>query len=750
MVWSMAPPHQYARSDPFRIEDPTVSRYNQRLSKEDWDRLRPTITDLCDDAVPYADIMRRLKSDGVHVSRSQLMTQLGKWRLRLNAQGLPNQEETSTDRATPRQLTENVLPLTSSLEQIHPHLSEHPRLELDSSTATATAIPEFALLRVSEVSRPALEGEDQTESTFDSEAHISRNNVAIALAASPAAFDERTYSGGQRPSDDSDNSLLENLPGFEEETANPTDSIKSSPFWLMWCPGALRCPVSQPRLSLPPDTLSSKLQLVWESPTADPDHFMRRLPRLTHMASLLFALRCFENAFQTFFYLTSRINREIYAKQPRYLHLIVCVIGCARSASSKNQKKIAKILVAQLQNWLWRCYPSGQSADRRTATYLQGLLKMAEVLGEESPEETAYWTANTAVVCVQDEWSHLQEIQHLAGLWPSGIVQYYHESLEVQASLLRALEIITKCLHGEDQKIEALRFGAGHLEDKNRAAQALARLVLGKYVDSGRGGCRGRDKLRKDQRFHLELSWQFEEQALGTLCFVITEFTSQSLKAKFGTGLWPSEERCRFYCSGLIHQAMLRAQKALDDGPPHPAYSELIDLMLLHLGPCKPGSTESWPASSELLPAVAILSNVSTCPDVRYIDISPDFLPTMQARDSSSAEIPAIRSPPTNSEGDPGLFRDSLNNPQAMGSCRSSRSSAYRNFKALSTLIGNRFSRTNLSIRTASSGKMSERMSWQFSAVTGLPADPSARNSVASDAIMEDSERQITGTSNFL
>ncbi|OCT55052.1 hypothetical protein CLCR_02811 [Cladophialophora carrionii] len=70
------------RADPFIQQDPNNPRYSRRLSKERWDILKPDVSKLFHRAVSTADILRHLQAHfDVHITRSQLETQMRKWEL---------------------------------------------------------------------------------------------------------------------------------------------------------------------------------------------------------------------------------------------------------------------------------------------------------------------------------------------------------------------------------------------------------------------------------------------------------------------------------------------------------------------------------------------------------------------------------------------------------------------------------------------------------------------------------------------
>ncbi|KIX01041.1 uncharacterized protein Z518_10107 [Rhinocladiella mackenziei CBS 650.93] len=75
----MASARPILRSDPFIREDPTTSRYNQRIPKEVWEEIKPRLLMLFNRGIPASDILRELESIDVHVTRSQLATQMRKW-----------------------------------------------------------------------------------------------------------------------------------------------------------------------------------------------------------------------------------------------------------------------------------------------------------------------------------------------------------------------------------------------------------------------------------------------------------------------------------------------------------------------------------------------------------------------------------------------------------------------------------------------------------------------------------------------
>jgi hypothetical protein len=68
------------RADPFIQQDPNNPRYSRRLSKEQWEHLKPQVSELFYQRVSTADILRHVQAQfNVHITRSQLDTQMRKW-----------------------------------------------------------------------------------------------------------------------------------------------------------------------------------------------------------------------------------------------------------------------------------------------------------------------------------------------------------------------------------------------------------------------------------------------------------------------------------------------------------------------------------------------------------------------------------------------------------------------------------------------------------------------------------------------
>ncbi|KIW96345.1 uncharacterized protein Z519_03414 [Cladophialophora bantiana CBS 173.52] len=63
----------------FKQQHPNIPSKNPSLAKGQWEALKPMISDLLHRGLSISEIHRQLDSKHVHVTRSQLTTQMNKW-----------------------------------------------------------------------------------------------------------------------------------------------------------------------------------------------------------------------------------------------------------------------------------------------------------------------------------------------------------------------------------------------------------------------------------------------------------------------------------------------------------------------------------------------------------------------------------------------------------------------------------------------------------------------------------------------
>ncbi|KIW71230.1 hypothetical protein PV04_03418 [Phialophora macrospora] len=138
------------RADPFIQQDPNNPRYSRRLSKEQWEHLKPQVSELFYQGVSTADTLRHLQVRfNVHITRSQLDTQMRKWEFVQK-----NEPSKFVADPTPGESTSSEQILQSKIQEASPtskHALPTPALNEEEPYATAegpTAIVAYPQLRL--------------------------------------------------------------------------------------------------------------------------------------------------------------------------------------------------------------------------------------------------------------------------------------------------------------------------------------------------------------------------------------------------------------------------------------------------------------------------------------------------------------------------------------------------------------------------------------------------------------------------
>ncbi|OAP58004.1 hypothetical protein AYL99_07094 [Fonsecaea erecta] len=682
-------------SSDFRFiqRDPNIPAKNPSLPKEQWEELKPMILDLLGKAVSIADILRQLELRHIHVTRSQLNTQMKKWglnkdnvQLRPDATVLPqptDQEHARTQAPSPDTdvlLTDNQVPVDSALTDFEAStLKQMESLELGMDSIDIpedTEVPRF----LCGCSGNPL-GEPVPDTVVDAPM---AGEVGRSMPAYPPST---TLSPGITSAGKIQASGLKyegiNFPSLEMPSYEVTGTNLD---------------------------LQQRLRVISLS-TPEGCSF---LDRLNHMASLLFTMRSYAKAFEIFFISTSALNdvMGMYVWTSRYF--LFSAMSCVRSAWTLDQKTASQLLVKRLQGWMEKIQ---RHDDCDFVRYVRSVLE-SRVYREETDTlaETAYWTAGSSLSWI---WHGMPptDFQTIMNS-PSTALEYFYVSAAVRRTMLHALSIIEDLLpqpefkyflssawfqdHGDNRWIDLVQVHIiSTLTLKYSARWSLETSHMLRLLQPSRGNPDSDDRLLG--------------QAVLTLTFVLLS------RARHQFHVVEASPGSYTGSVDSLKLELLRLKKDLNANPGSRNYKQFIDEYL------RAGSErdktrflddfDSW--TFDICAATMAGASLNRKPPLESLvrrdeqTINPSVMDT---------GLFALSLDPPHQELESSLSRDSSQGPTLARSLGSSSRSFARFRSAARYSLA---SPSQHSIRTTSTGMPSDRMSWRFSVVTGMPSDSS-------------------------
>ncbi|OAL25797.1 hypothetical protein AYO20_10352 [Fonsecaea nubica] len=667
----------------FKQQHPNVPSKNPSLPKKQWEELKPVISGFLHEGVTVSEILRQLDSRHVHVTRSQLTNQMNKWGLnRDNAQ--LHQRADRSARTLP-----TTCPDSTETQGLGSNMETTTIRDRGSVTGFETStLEQFSSLRIES-------GTDHV-----SEATGAHSSPGVGPGSSPKAAPTLAVTTDTPCINEFIHSAVpwRRVILTSELSARPAQTFNSEVQVTTY-----------PTLRMPPYEVISTINvrkelLIGITPFTSGGRSF--IGRLDYTATLLFLTRHFGEAFDILYLISSTLNDWMRENIWLSRYFLLFVIRCARSACTVQQKLVAEALVDQLSDWVEKLQ---QHVDRGCARYMRGLLQLG-VDGSESgtPEQMAYWTASSILSSM---WLYLFPTKIGATEFhPRAILDYLYLSPEIQVSMLSALSLIRG----------GVRERYGDLNNLNRYDPTLFQEFVGSPCFVQALVCRLLEKLACTNPLYWsgnstpgqgnkQFSEGFLRQAVVILTLLVVSRSSLSLPRSVYS----------------LESAIAKLQQTLESGPGSSDYRQVVDeyLQLSSRRVAEEQQTTLTPLWLDVAVPREVTGLASPTPKLDVFDISIQHFRHQRgftrADPILDLQFPGAHSwaPQSPSIGD----RSEV--ATLAKSLTPSTSSSFRLFKSIGR--GSVASTSNLSMRTASTGMSLGRMSWKFSAVTGMPSDPS-------------------------
>ncbi|EXJ72986.1 uncharacterized protein A1O5_04135 [Cladophialophora psammophila CBS 110553] len=170
------------------------------------------------------------------------------------------------------------------------------------------------------------------------------------------------------------------------------------------------------------------------------------------MATLLFSMRCFKEAFDILYLITHKLNNFMGEQIDVCTHVLFFAISCARSAETPLQNVASKEIAEQLEDWMEKIQ-SYLGSDQ--VCHMRSLLQIGmDGLKDETLEQAAYWAAVTTVspswVAIFPMWIEGTQLSLRAFL------DFFYLSPDIQTTMLLALDWMERCLRWRRPELERL------------------------------------------------------------------------------------------------------------------------------------------------------------------------------------------------------------------------------------------------------------------------------------------------------
>ncbi|OQV06673.1 hypothetical protein CLAIMM_11214 [Cladophialophora immunda] len=680
----MADPAQFR----FKQQHPNIPSKNPSLSKERWEGLKPMISGLLLQGVPISEILKRLESMHIHVTRSQITTQLNKWGItkdraqlhqgpRLDSQVAPVVNQNSAEASFSDMDTEA--------------LPSERRAIMDFEAVATLQQLESLKIEIDTTNQP--ENADASRLLGESSTNLMDETGPDAALCVPSIGD-----------------LTALLRAFEDPYVLPTKSPLADRAQIFDMESEVAI---YSTFDMPPYELSSLnldyQQLFMHIHLSAPNDWSI-IDGLSHMGMLLINMTCFSDAFDVLFFVTSTLNdamrMRIWFSRPHFLFI---ALSCIRSAYTLEQKQAAKKLMRRLRIWVERTQPYGEPGSARC---IRELLRIGvDGQKEQSLDDRAIWNFGSALPLVLPLPTMVREGKE-------SVPDYFYLSQEVQETMLFALSLIQ---HGQVTmaawKLEYLFRNGLPAKPTDLAHDMLFQLLADPRVPYAQYL---HDKVRPSQgnsRFLDRLSGQ----AFVTLITVVC-LRWKLRDTDESTDLRWHEHRL---LAGLDY-AITDVRQALESGPGTADYRKVIDeyLRLSLIDPSEQvRAVRLRTGAARIAARVAGMESILSEAEAFISNI---WRP-MQLIETTDTEMisSAASSDLLHQEPEKSFARDPWPGPTLARSLRSSISSSFRLFKSAGRRSTASISQRSMS--TMSIDRLSERMSWRFSVATGMSSNPSIR-----------------------
>ncbi|KAH0830784.1 hypothetical protein AYO21_10018 [Fonsecaea monophora] len=657
----------------FKQQHPNVPSKNPSLPKKQWEELKPMISGLLHEGVTVSEILRQLDSHHVHVTRSQLTTQMNKWGLnRDNAQ-----LHQSADRSA--QTLQTTCPDSTETQGLGSNIETTTICDRGSVTDLKTStLEQFSSLNIDS-------GTDHVSEAIAAHSSLgagpgSALNAAPVLAVTrdPPCINDFIHSA---------------VPYEPSAQLAQTHNSKSKV-------------TTYPTLSMPFYRASSAM--LWEQQLASihPCTFPGRsiISKFGYMATILSNTRHFGEAFDILYLISSTLNDWMGENIWLSRYFLLFVIRCARSACTVQQELVAEALVEQLSDWVEKMQ---QHVDPGCAQYMRDLLQLG-VDGSESgtSEQTAYWIASSMLSSM---WLYLFPTKTGGTEFhPRAILDYLYFSPQIQATMLDALSLVRGGVREAYRHLEMLIKDNISLFDEFTSTCFVQALVYQLLEDLACTNPLYWSDNSTPGQGNKQFSELFLRQAVVILTFLVVSHSSLSSP--------------RSVC--FLESAIAELQQTLESGPGSSDYRQVID-EYLQLSSRRVAEEQQTTSTPWLAVAVAgeVAGLTSPTPKLDVLGISIKLF--RQQRDFTRADpilYPQFQDAPP-WEPQSLAIGDRSEVATLAKSLTPSTSSSFRLFKSIG--CGSIASTSDLSMRTVSTGMSLGGVGWQFSTVTGMPSDPS-------------------------
>ncbi|KAJ9609875.1 hypothetical protein H2200_006204 [Cladophialophora chaetospira] len=660
----MAAVRPKVRNDPFIQQDPNKSRYSQRLTTEQWSGLKPMITDLLDQGVRVVDVLRRLDADDIHVTRSQLETQMKKWDAPTNTeeqhqQTMPSSPDTSTSgirllESTPDESHADTLSSASTAQMFQ---ARDFCEELDACIDTSLEETTYE----SRLEYPPQGLEHHSHALVDLPVSFKCTSLEKTRPEpQPARFPPQIseYHPKALPDPSVFSSLLfeqrdspKNPAVSQAHHSTPTVHSMHSSTGSASVSTLLASKTTRRPFRVPSYPISDTIRNLQGPPLLESGLFSVTVLRLCYMAALLLNLRCFNEAFEVFYLILRGLSDPSTSYEITVPRLLFSVTGCIRCASTEQQIVVARVLDQQLDKYLEACLEPDRWIGKPQSRFIQPLLRLAQVIrslrhasvapGLESLRENAYLAAYGTVLGLENETLDISKLIVVPSFVPETVLQSFCESQDVRKSIVEALDTMRGCLRYRAREIKQLLDETRSVHDISgfEMRQTLAFYVLEYHNDNSLGAFSHVSESLKTAE-HSQFFCLLQEHALAALPFLLmgimedpgllqeseeqaeppllTDETSNPQRSQDSTGTSRSispissaygsplnYQRSRATAGG-IKMAMIKIQQALHLAPESGGYRKLIQVLLGHMSPCARGPILLNTSSNKRLVNLAI------------------------------------------------------------------------------------------------------------------------------------------------
>jgi hypothetical protein len=484
----------------FITQDPNNSRYSQRISQDEWGKHKALLLQLHQQGLTREAMVKELsKQRKLHVKKNQLDNQMTKWGVHIYKKRFT---KTSTNSLDDSAGTDTGLQEPDAQGMHTQNNSQHEDVPMHDVGISSSRSSHDVIQRVDMLPQLAVERSGSRDLCSQSVTDVEDFTMADGL------YEEFGHLADIEPRNVFSNSSIvtatigrtdHDEPKMSQNTE--VDGTSETPAIMISVPSTaqsnrdlavpMTCNPTQWKenhfLSLPHYAVSPRVLMLYQTiQKKSQDRVITSwISRLNHAGTLLHALKAYDSAFDLFLLILRYHNDANPSKHCPSSSLILAILNCARSAQNPYQRHIASGAITRTLFWLEIRHSIHLINSTPTWRYLR---KLRNDLSSNTTstfyrrhEDVAHWAVVNMLISRNNASdAHVWLPDHFMNLWQDGGLRHLSECSTTRSSVLDALTFFTSYVKTNAKLIDSVlqEYWEPAGEASIHAARVLSCLLL--------------------------------------------------------------------------------------------------------------------------------------------------------------------------------------------------------------------------------------------------------------------------------